>query len=89
VPDLGLDDTGSLALDFGGRSFTVSFDEELKPLVLDSSGARLGDLPKPKQTDAAKVKAATERFKALKKDARTIASTQITRLEMVMCSQRK
>ncbi len=47
APDLGLDDNGSLLLDFGPRQFTVSFDETLKPFVRDASGSRLKDLPKP------------------------------------------
>jgi len=90
VPDLGLDETGSMALDFGSRTFTVGFDEELKPFVLDASGTRVGDLPKPNKTDdAEKAKEASERFKALKKDARTIAAMQILRLEIAMCSQRR
>jgi predicted DNA-binding WGR domain protein len=89
VPDLGLEENGSLKLDFGSRTFTVGFDEELKPYVFDASGDRLSDLPKPnKSDDAAKAKEAAERFKTLKKDARTIASGQITRLEIAMCNQR-
>ena len=89
VPDLGLEENGSLVLDFGSRTFTVSFDEELKPYVLDASGTRLNDLPKPgKSDDASKAAEASERWKTLKKDARTVASTQIVRLENAMCSQR-
>ena len=33
APDLGLDSSGSLTLDFGPRQFTVGFDETLKPVV--------------------------------------------------------
>ncbi|BBU82671.1 hypothetical protein EIMP300_40710 [Escherichia coli] len=51
APDLGLDDNGSLLLDFGPRQFTVSFDETLKPFVRDASGSRLKDLPKPNKSD--------------------------------------
>lgn len=90
VPDLGLDDNGSLALDFGPRAFRVVFDETLKPAVLDDQGKRLPDLPKAKQTDdAEKSKEATERWKTLKKDAKTIATGQILRLEIAMCAQRR
>ncbi len=90
VPDLGLDESGSLALDFGPRGFRVVFDEALKPAVLDEQGKRLPDLPKAKQTDdAEKAKEATERWKALKKDAKTIATGQILRLEIAMCAQRR
>ncbi|HEY1959088.1 MAG TPA: DUF4132 domain-containing protein [Polyangiaceae bacterium] len=90
VPDLGLDDDGSLALDFGPRKFRVVFDETLKPAVLDEAGKRVPDLPKPKQSDdAEKSKAATETWKALKKDAKTIAGSQLLRLEVAMCTQRR
>ncbi len=90
VPDLGLDDDGSLSLDFGPRTFRVVFDESLKPGVTDESGKRLPDLPKPKQSDEAeKAKAATDTWKALKKDAKTIATGQILRLEIAMCTQRR
>lgn len=90
VPDLGLEDDGSLVLDFGPRGFRVVFDETLKPAVLDESGKRLPDLPKPKQSDDAdKAQTATEAWKALKKDAKAIATGQLLRLELAMCAQRR
>lgn len=90
VPDLGLDDDGSLNLDFGARSFRVVFDESLKPLVRDSEGKRLGDLPKPrKDDDPEKSSAAVELWKALKKDAKTLALGQVLRLELAMCARRR
>ncbi|RSZ58951.1 DUF4132 domain-containing protein [Massilia atriviolacea] len=90
APDLGLDEDGALLLDFGPRQFRVGFDETLKPYVRDASGARLADLPKPKRTDDDALSgAALERFKLLKKDARTIAAQQVVRLEQAMCTQRR
>lgn len=90
VPDLGLDASSALILDFGPRQFTVAFDETLKPFVKDAQGARLKDLPKPiKSDDAGQATAASERYKALKKDAKAIASTQVTRLELAMVAQRR
>ena len=94
APDLGLDERGTLVLDFGPRQFKVGFDEALKPWVRDytdgKDGARLKDLPKPiKSDDAEKAKEATERYKLLKKDAKTIAAQQIQRLEVAMCQQRR
>ena len=90
APDLGLDDDGSLKLDFGARSFTVGFDEALRPFVKDHEGARLKDLPKPKQSDdEEKAKAASEQWSQLKKDAKQAASLQILRLEMAMCGMRR
>ncbi|UXI67016.1 DUF4132 domain-containing protein [Tahibacter amnicola] len=89
VPDLDLDADGTLRLDFGPRQFTVGFDEQLRPFAKDASGARLKDLPKPLKTDDASLaQAASDRWKLLKKDMKTIASNQIQRLELAMCSSR-
>jgi predicted DNA-binding WGR domain protein len=90
VPDLGLDENGSLPLDFGERTFTVGFDEQLKPFVKDATGARLKDLPKPtKKDDPEKSQAAEERWKALKKDAKAAAGLQVLRMELAMCGRRR
>ncbi|WP_426336700.1 DUF4132 domain-containing protein [Pseudoduganella sp. R-31] len=90
VPDLGLDETGRLALDFGPRSFIVRFDEHLLPYVCDSDGKRIKDLPKPNsKDDEAIAKAASQRYKDLKKQAKNVASTQVARLESAMCKQRR
>lgn len=94
VPELGLDARGTRVLDFGPRQFLVGFDESLKPWVRDfgggQAGARLKDLPKPgKSDDAEKAAAAADQFKALKKDARTIAQQQLPRWESAMCQQRR
>ena len=90
MPTLGLDESGTLTLDFGPRQFTVAFDEALKPFVKDASGARLKDLPKPvKADDADMAQAATARYKQLKKDAKAIAAIQIARLELAMTAQRR
>lgn len=90
VPDLGLDENGSLVLDFGERTFTVGFDEQLKPFVKDASGARLKELPKPtKKDEPEKAQAAEERWKALKKDAKAAAGIQVLRMELAMCARRR
>lgn len=89
VPDLGLDADGSTVIDYGTRRFTVGFDEQLKPYVLDEEGRRLKDLPRPGTKDEAEL--ATDerkRFMALKKDVRTIASDQVRRLEAAMVDGR-
>ena len=85
VPTLGLDEEEGGALDFGARKFTVAFDERMLPIVRDASGALLGDLPKAsKADDAAKAKAAKAKLAALKKDAKTTASLQVSRMERAM-----
>ncbi|WP_439656630.1 DUF4132 domain-containing protein [Lentzea sp. HUAS TT2] len=89
VPRLGLDDAATLVIDYGPRRFTVGFDEQLKPFVLDPDGKRRKDLPKPGAKDDQEVAPLEhKRFMALKKDVRTIASDQIQRLERAMVDQR-
>ncbi|MDM5178372.1 DUF4132 domain-containing protein [Massilia sp. DJPM01] len=90
VPDLDLDPQGEMQLDFGSRQFRAGFDEALKPCLRDAQGARLDQLPKPKKTDDAELAAAAvERYKLLKKDARTIAAQRVLRLEQAMCGRRR
>lgn len=90
VPDLGLDATGSLTLDYGPRQFVVGLDERLKPYVRDADGKRRKDLPKPGvKDDPTLAPAAYQRFAGLKKDVRTLASEQIRRLEQAMVTQRR
>lgn len=89
APDFGLNEQGSLELDFGPRQFVVGFDEALKPYVKDAGGKRLAGLPNPaKSDDQALAAEASERFKGLKKDVRTVAGQQILRLEQAMCGRR-
>jgi hypothetical protein len=90
VPDLGLDDSGSLTLDYGPRQFVVGFDQALKPFVRDGAGKLSADPPKPgKSDDRERATAALDQFKLLKKDAKAIAQSQVLRLEMIMCSGRR
>ncbi len=55
----------------------------------DASGSRLKDLPKPnKSDDETQANDAVNRYKQLKKDARTVAAQQVARLESAMCLRR-
>lgn len=90
VPDLGLDASGTLRLSFGPRSFTVGLDEQLKPLVFSEDGKRLKDLPKPGlHDDAATAEQSRTQYAQLRKDARTLASDQIRRLERALLVGRR
>ena len=90
APDFGLDQTGSLLLDFGPRAFVVAFDETLNVFVKDAQGRRLENLPKPnKGDDAARAEAAVTRYKQLKKEVKALASQQITLLELGMSARKR
>ena len=89
VPDLDLEDDGSMELDFGPRGFRVGFDEALKPYVVDAKGKRRANLPKPGvKDDAAIAGESVERFKAMKKSVRALAKIQVARLESAMGRRR-
>ena len=88
VPTLGLDQSRTLY--FGPRRFEVGFDETLTPFVRDAQGARLKDLPKPRQTDdTARAEAASLRWKQLKQEMKTLARVQVARLERAMIDRRR
>ncbi|MES2946599.1 MAG: DUF4132 domain-containing protein [Pseudomonadota bacterium] len=90
VPRLGLDEASALVLNFGPRQFTIAFDETLKPIVKNAEGVRLKDLPKPNQSDNSNLALeASDRFKKIKKDAKTIAGLQLLRLESAMVLRRR
>jgi len=90
APDLGLDDDGSLVLDYGPRSFRVVFDEHLSPSILDDDGKRLAAVaPIRKTDDEAEAKAAKARWAALKKDAAKVAAAQSERLERALATGRR
>lgn len=90
VPTLGLDANGSMTLDYGPRRFEVRFDEQLSPIVRDEKGKVRSAPPTPAASDdPARSKAAFESFKQLKKDVRTLASTQVARLESALVTGRR
>jgi hypothetical protein len=89
VPDFGLDDRGTLILDYGPRRFTVTFDQQLVPLVVEPNGKIRKSAPKPgPKDDPALAPAAHALFNGLRKDLRTIADQEIKRLELAMIRQR-
>ncbi|GAA2405065.1 WGR and DUF4132 domain-containing protein [Actinomadura vinacea] len=90
VPDFGLDDDGSMTLDYGPRRFTVGFDEALAPFVLDQDGRRRKTLPRPGTDDDPDLApAAYQRFSSMKKVARTTSADQLRRLEKAMVTRRR
>ena len=90
VPDFGLGADGSMTLDYGPRQFTVGFDEQLRPYVMDAGGRHLKALPKPGSKDDAELApAAHQAFTTLKKEVRTVATEQLRRLERAMVKRRR
>ncbi|MEW2355964.1 DUF4132 domain-containing protein [Spirillospora sp. NPDC029432] len=90
VPDFGLNAEGGMTLDYGPRRFIVGFGEQLDPYITDENGARRKLLPRASATDDQQLAtAARQRFTALKKEVKTVAETQIRRLEAAMVDRRR
>lgn len=90
VPTSGLTAEGTFELDYGRRRFTVSFDDFLRPVVVDEAGARLKTLPKPgKRDDGELATAAYKRFMTLKKQVQDGAQEQSARMERAMLHRRR
>ncbi|PRY58502.1 DUF4132 domain-containing protein [Glycomyces artemisiae] len=89
VPDFELDADGRMALDFGPRAFTVGFDEQLKPFVIDPKGKVRKSLPKPGADDDPEAAAdAAARFDRLKRSLKSVGTEQVKRLERAMTAGR-
>lgn len=94
VPDLGLDRDGTVTLSYGARTFVVSLDETLRPVVFEThaDAKKAGiqrSLPRPtKSDDPDAVKVARERFELLRDDLDAVADRERRRLERAMVNGR-
>lgn len=89
VPDLGFDEKMEQTFDYGSRSFTVMLSPSLELEVYDENGKKLKNLPAPgKKDDLEKAGAASDRFKQLKKQLKTVAANQKLRLEQALSAER-
>lgn len=89
VPNLGFDESMEQSFDYGARSFKVVLTPTLELLVYDEEGKKLKSMPSPgKKDDPVKAKAASDSFKLLKKQLKTVAGNQKLRLEQTLCTER-
>ncbi len=89
IPDLDFNVRGERVFDYGSRSFTITLGVDFSLKIVDSSGKVIKTLPKPgKADDELKAKEASAEFKIVKKQIKTVVSTQILRLETALSSNR-
>lgn len=90
VPSLGFDGSGQRTFDYGTRKFQVMLMPSLEIEVYDENGKKLKNLPKPaKSDDKGKAEQAYEEFKQMKKEMKTVASSQRQRMETALSTQRE
>lgn len=89
VPSLGFDENMEQTFDYGSRSFKVLLTPALELEVYDENGKRLKNLPSPgKKDDPEKSKAASDAYKLLKKQLKTVVTNQKFRLEQALGTER-
>ncbi|NMM62424.1 DUF4132 domain-containing protein [Clostridium sp. P21] len=89
VPNLDFNLRGERVFDYGSRSFTVTLGVDFSLKIEDNNGKTIKTLPKMgKADDELKSKEALSEFKAMKKQIKTVVSTQTLRLEMALSSNR-
>ncbi len=89
VPAFGLSADGTRTIDYGGRAFTVGFDEQLLPFVINAKGKVRRSLPQPTGADDPDLVAdARAWFSGLRRELKPVSAAQISRLERAMITQR-
>jgi len=89
VPNLGLNGQMERVFDYGSRSFTVRLNSALEMEVYDGNGKQLKNLPSPgKQDDPDKAGLASDEFKQMKKQLKTVIQNQKLRLEQALSTAR-
>ncbi|MEU4694757.1 DUF4132 domain-containing protein [Actinoplanes sp. NPDC023714] len=79
VPTLGLDEYGRLELGDGPHRYSVTVDDQLRPVITDAAGKRLSRLPGT----------ASSRFAAFRKELKAVAAERIRALEEAMATGRR
>ncbi len=89
IPWCGLNENGTLELDYGSRQFTASLNSECTLILTTAQGKVLKSLPTAnKDDDPERVKTAKQQWTATKKQVELVRSQQQTRLYEALCIQR-
>jgi len=89
IPTAGLDETGTLQLPYGERSFTMVLDAAMKPELRNPEGKPVKALPDARQNDdPAVIKEAKALFSNSKKELKQVIDMQTARLFEAMCTGR-
>ena len=89
VPNLDFDEKMERHFDYGTRSFRVRLTPMLELEIFDEEGKKIKNLPSPgKRDEEEKAKTASDAFKAMKKQLKTVVSNQKLRLEQALSTER-
>lgn len=89
IPTAGLDETGTLELSYGHRTFRAVLAPDLTLVLHGPDGEPVRALPAPRQSDdAERAAAAKQTFAGAKKQLGTLVTMQTERLYEAMCTER-
>ncbi len=90
VPNLEFNKNGERVFDYGERTFTVSLMPDFSLSIFDNAKNKsIKSMPKPNdKDDAVKAENAKKEFSELKKQIKTVVTTQKNRLEKVLMNGR-
>ncbi|AOR62972.1 DUF4132 domain-containing protein [Pectobacterium wasabiae] len=90
IPTAGMDETGTLVLEYGERTFTARMDSKQRLVLLNPEGKEIKALPAARKTDnEEQIKDAKKLFSSSKKELKQIIDLQTARLYESMCAQRQ
>jgi hypothetical protein len=89
IPSGGFDESGTLELSYGQRTFTAHLLPDFKVELHNPEGKKIAALPEPRQDDDAEfAKEAKKAFSAAKKELKSIVELQTDRLYEALCTER-
>jgi hypothetical protein len=89
IPSAGFDETGTLLLSYGPRSFTAKLLPDFKLELFNPEGKKITALPEPRQDDdQAQAKDAKKVLGAARKELKSIVDLQTDRLYEALCTAR-
>jgi hypothetical protein len=90
MPSAGFDETGTLDLAYGLRTFTAKLLPDFKVELFNAEGKKIAALPEPRQDDDAELAGlARKAFSAAKKEIKSIVDLQSDRLYEALCTERE
>ncbi|WP_156292494.1 DUF4132 domain-containing protein [Serratia oryzae] len=90
IPTAGLDESGTLVLEYGERTFMARLDAKHKMVLLNPEGKEIAALPAARKNDnEEQIKEAKKLFSASKKELKQVLELQTHRLYEAMCAQRE
>lgn len=89
IPTAGMDETGTIVLEYGDRTFTAKLDAQQKLVLFNPEGKEIKALPAARKTDNEElIKESKKLLTSSKKELKQVIELQTARLYEAMCAER-